>query len=61
MQTINSQFLGDNDDEKQTNLNASIRERLRSKVRGKKVRKCSPSNLSFANISSQRFSCEIYI
>ena len=36
MQTLNSQFLGDNDDEKQTNLNASIRERLRGKVRGKK-------------------------
>jgi hypothetical protein len=38
MQTLNSQYLGDNDDDdKQTNLNASIRERLRSKVRGKKV------------------------
>ena len=38
MQTMSSQYLGDHDDEKQTNLNASIRERLRSKVRGKKVR-----------------------
>ncbi|XP_028396123.1 coiled-coil and C2 domain-containing protein 2A-like [Dendronephthya gigantea] len=37
IQTLNSQYPGgDDDDEKQTNLNASIRERLRSKVRGKK-------------------------